>query len=302
MESRKTKQYFTIFVIAALAICLISIFILTNKVSNLENQMSDMVSLQHNVLNSVDGQSHQIQSALDDFQNQQSWLGEVEVEASSIENDEGEISFTWQVKELRSGSNVHFNYSFEKEGDFTEVLAEEKDKGLYQISIPLELDLGPAWNPVIVNYTPNSEMETADSGIEYEFKKEEYEETAFHYFVSVTNEDGSFKNGDIQNIFLQDFGVQQYGIIETVVHIMDEEIDITLHHGAVENYNYLIEEVYLLEYSGQELIDEVKLDYIEGTEYTSVFRIENVEKRDDINHAIKVIYPNGEVFEQELKF
>ncbi|WP_042149803.1 hypothetical protein [Paucisalibacillus sp. EB02] len=141
MDSRKTKLYFTIFVVAALAICLISIFVLTNKVSNLENRMSEMVGLQHNVLNNVDSQSHSIRSALEDFQKQQNWLGEVDV----------------------------------------------------------------------------------------------------------------------------------------------------------------IEEVYLLEYSGQKLINEVELDWHDGTENTSIFRIEDVEKRDDLNHILKVVYPNGEVFEKELK-
>lgn len=299
MKEKKLIKYACIFVASALFISLfLNIYLLT-KVNELGNKIGLVKSDQRYMSSEIENQTSEIMSLLEDIQQQQSWLGNVDTEVIFTSAGNGELRFTWLVKELADESDVRFHYAL-KEGDqFTSIPATEREQGLYEATIPLEEGMGPIWQPTEI-YGVTSHVEELDDVPSNETTDNLYESTQFQYYISVANVDGLYKSGDIQTGYLYDFLTELYGYVETGVYLEDKVFRVYLHHYVAEGLDNVMENVSLLKYQQGKLIGEEELDRVDEGPSNSSFEKNNIDIYDDMRLVLKVAYPNGETFEREI--
>lgn len=300
MRKKKGIKYITVFVITALGVSLILNIYLVTKVGELGNQVNQIMFEQQYLSSEVSGQTNQIMSVLDEFQQQQSWLGTINIEATTTTSvGDGELTFKWLVKELEGTSDVMLNYAFTEDDQYTSTPATEIEQGLFEATIPFESSIGPVWKPTEV-YGVTKYVNEFDKGLNFEIEEEQYEKTAFNYYISVLKEDGSYKNGDIQTGYLHDFSTQMYGFVQTGVYLEEKEFRVYLNQDVKEGNENLIEQVFLLKYQQDELIGEEELDMNDSGPGHRSFEKNNIENYKDMRLWLKVVYPNGETFEKEI--
>ncbi|WP_202080432.1 hypothetical protein [Caldalkalibacillus salinus] len=304
MESNKYIKPFMIFVSAALVVSLIVNFNLLSRVGEIENSVYSLSNNQHNMITDINGQSGQIRHVLNEFKEEQSWLGQIERNVNMDAIDQGQValSYTWQVKELQPGSEVVFHYAYGQSDEFTSLPAEELQQGLFQVNLPLEVDMEPRWE--IYQYTVNRSDQSHAVEEQEVFAKEEVikerDETALRYFVSVTNDD-MVRSGDMQKEHLDHLGTSKYGHIQTDIHLDEENFAVNLEHYTDSMQR--IEEASLLMYEDNTLISEQEIERDEHRspdEHYQFFRLEQQKRDDQARHVIKVRYSDGETFEKEI--
>ncbi|WP_456276293.1 hypothetical protein [Bacillus sp. AK128] len=298
MGNEQTNKRFKLFVVLTLLVSIIININLLSKVGQLENEVYLLSQNQHNILSNVSNQSNQVQRTLDEFINEQSWISSFKMDINHVEANQSELAIQWQVKELQSESEVLFNYVYgEKEENYKVLPAEEIQQGLFQVKIPVEFDIEPQWE---VGMISNSDMDN-QSKMEEEAKKvEEYNKHTLKYFVSVSNQD-MVKSSEILTEHIGYFGASLYGLIHADLHLGNNHADITLINDNIDSSIFL-EEVYLLKYEGDQLIqeEELELDDQSHPPHVRFFQITQVEQVDDMRLVLKVLYSNGETFEKEV--
>ncbi|MBS3680775.1 hypothetical protein KGF86_11155 [Ornithinibacillus massiliensis] len=299
MKEKKPIKYACIFGISALFISLfLNIYLLT-KVNELGNRIGQVMSDQQYMSNELENQTSEIMSLLDDIQQQQSWLENIDTEVILTSAGDGELRFKWLIKELAGESDVRFHYALREDEQFTSIPATERERGLFEASIPLETGMGPIWQPTEI-YGVTSHVEELDDVPINEITDDLYDSTQFQYYVSVVKEDGSYKSGDIQTGYLYDFLTELYGYMETGVYLEDKVFQVYLHHYVAEGLDNVIENVSLLKYQQGKLIGEDELDRIEEGPSNSSFEKHNIDIYDDMRLVLKVVYRKGETFEREI--
>ncbi|WP_047985518.1 hypothetical protein [Ornithinibacillus californiensis] len=290
MDREKAYFYFSIFVGGALIVCLFLIMTVSSKLTYMEGRMQELISMQHDMRSIVSDQNSTVQNALTEFYEQQSWLGRMEMDVKPIDSQNIEAIFEWQVKELQSDSEVIFNYTIGENEDYTAIPAEEFQQGLYQVVIPFELDMKPYWSVAVLDGDNMGEVEID----EYNPKED------FRYYVSVQNSDGSIKNGDIEIAYLEEYGPQQYGNIDTNIDLVDGEVHVVLYHHMGKDMDNLVEEAYLLKYENNNLVDEVQFKLQDEDEGYRFYVLNNMEPYEDMRLVARVVYSDGQTFENEI--
>lgn len=298
MRKKKVKSV-RIFVVSVLGISLILNLYLVGKVNELGNQVGLVKSDQQYLSSEISDQTSQIMNLLDDFQQQQSWLGKIEMEASLTGIGAGELRFTWLIKEMESASDVLLHYAFKEDEKFTSIPASELEHGLFEASIPFEAGLGPIWQPTEI-YGVTTHAEALDDGQYNEITDDQYESTEIQYYVSVLKEDGSYKSSDMQTGYLYDFITELYGYVDTGVYLEDKVFRVYLHHHVAEGSDNVVENVSLLKYQQGKLIGEEELDRTDKGPSNSSFEKNNIDIYKDMRLVLKVVYQNGEMFEKEI--
>jgi hypothetical protein len=280
-------KFFNVIVSIALVISVSMNVILSTKVENVEYQLMNISNHQQQILSAVEDQANHIRTVMEDIQKQQSWISAINVEMkpANSNNEEAIAKFNWQIKEQVSHSKVMFHYALDNDGTFTTVEAENLQNGLYQVSVPLSLQLEPHWE---ISTIVHEQEQTKSEMVE---KKEiESKQKTLNYFVSVSN-GNNVKSSEISNWYLGDYGVEKYGVINVNFDIMKESSSV-----LVTTYQTgLLEKVELLTYNNNRLVDQQKLK--PEFEHYIIDKI-NIKKANQ--YVLKITYKNGENFEKEI--
>lgn len=296
--SHKYMKPFMIFVSVVLVISLITNFNLLSKVNELENRVNSVYHTQQNIANNISGQSNQMRQVLNQFIDEQSWIGRIEMnnDMSAIDQGEAILIFTWQVKELHPDSEVEFHYAYGPSEEFISLPAEEIQQGLYQANIPIEVSLEPQWS---MNYTMHEKSPA--SRIEKDADIKAADQQSFRYFVSVTTED-KVRNGDIQSEHLGYLGAMYYGDIITEVRLDEEYFTVNLTYHRSYESTQPIEKVYLLTYDNSTLIgeQEIEFDHLMNGGPLQFIRSDQLERNVQMQHVLRVRYSDGKIFKKEI--
>lgn len=302
MNYEKYIKFFPGFVAVALVISLVLNFNLLSRLDELENQLNYLSNNQTNIINRVSSQTSHIQNVLNDIQEQQSWISRIKMEMNTaqLENGETEASFEWQVKELQSNSEVVFNYVVGESDDYVAVPAKEIQQGLFQVKIPLKVSLNPQWE---IGLTTSNSSNSHTEQVSKEMIEEQYRQNELKYFVSVSNGD-TLKSGEIHTEHIGHYGTSYYGVLQTDVHLREEGFNVSLYHHNVNNATFVVEEAYLKVYDGQTYIGEEQIEPNEAKSApegrSRFFELNQDKKYENMKLVVKVIYDNGETFEQEI--
>lgn len=275
-------------------------FNLFSRLDQLEHELNTISHNQHNIINNVNSQSSHVQHILNEFIKEQSWITPVtmNVKTSDLEKGQAELTFEWQVKELQSGADVVFHYVY-GEGEYTSIPAEELQQGLFQVKVPVEIELVPQWEVGFI--VSNTHEETK---VEEEARRiDEYNFNIIKHFVTVTHQD-LVRSSEIRTEHLEHYGTSHYGVIQTNLHVHDGKLNLSLVNHNVDHTNNLLEKASLLKYQNEKLIGEDEIQHDEERETpddrTRFFYLHNVEFHEDMKYVIKVIFSNGDTFEKEV--
>ncbi|SHG82779.1 hypothetical protein [Ornithinibacillus halophilus] len=299
MNNEKYLKYISIFVGVALVISLIMNVTLISKVDELQFRMDQLSTTQHDIMNNVHTQTGQIESALAEFKEEQSWISPIQFNFNKENEEDGttEAKFEWQIKELEEDSEVVFHYAFGDEEEFTDIPVEAIEQGLYQVTVPLKLDVEPQWDIFIRNETNHSEMMKPD------IDEKEREKSKLRYYVTVSSDD-MVKSNDIRWEYMDYFGASKYGIIQTDVDLMDDIYHVNVTYHGVDQSSIVVDEVYLLKYQGNNLIGEEEITIENGNHSIEneirFFHLYEQEMYEDMRLVIKTVYSNGDSFEKEV--
>ncbi|MBM4761769.1 hypothetical protein [Bacillus sp. B15-48] len=295
MDREKERKRFKVFIIVALSSSLIMNFMLLSKVNWLDNQLNQISSEQQNLHSTIDWQTSEIEHVLNKFKEEQSWLGPIhyEVNSKAVEEGQVEVLFKWQVKEWQQGSQVFFNYARGDQDEYVILPAKEIQQGLFQMEIPVEVDVQPSWEVTMRESRSNiEEMSQTEVG-------EKLGQSSLKYFVSVVFED-VIKSGEIQMESFAYYGTDVYGMIQADVHRDKKNTSVTVMHHQASDKTKVIEEAYLLKYDNELIIDEEQIELENQHGQMRIFHLNQVNRSEANRFAIKVVYRDGSIFEKEI--
>ncbi|MRG87206.1 hypothetical protein [Salinibacillus xinjiangensis] len=291
MNQDNLIKIFRVFVVVALIISLFINFNLLSRLEQIEFQVNQITTNQHNMMSEVSGQSNHIRDVMQDIKQQQSWISNIkmDLDAKKFENGQGEAAFEWQVKELEPGSEVVFHYAFGKIDEFTEIPAEEIQKGLYRASVPIEMDLKPRWE--------------VDMRMDKQALEEQMEQYRLKYFVSVSYDEQS-KSSEIQTKDIGDFGTSYYGILQVDLHKDQNNINVRFVNHHINESSFQIKEATIQKYENDTFIGEEKLELEPENnppeERIGMYKMHQIEQYENMRLVMKVVYDNGKTFEKEI--
>ncbi|MCT2535178.1 hypothetical protein NC661_11710 [Aquibacillus koreensis] len=284
-------------VVVLLVVSVILNLSLLSKLKNVEYQLSDLEFSQQININRVNDQISYIQSAMDNIRQENSWISEINVDFDTDINESKDTlaTFEWKIEELRKEAEVNFNYAFGANEEYASIPAEQVNDGVFHVTIPIEVHVEPLWEVSIFDERTNEFNQP-------KHKKDDYDQD-FLYFVSMTNDD-VVKSSEIHTDNLSYIGTSQYGVIETQVNLFEEEFNVTIQSYDAGESPFRIEEVYLLKYEDNSVVDEQKLDpeadnHTVGHPY-AFFNSTQIKRSENMNLTIKVVYSNGDTFEEEV--
>lgn len=250
------------------------------------------------MMSSVDSQTSHIQNVMNEFKREQSWMSRINMDVDAKENGKAEVNFEWQIKELHMNSEVVFNYKIGEAEEYRTVPAVEKQNGLFHVTVPVYVDLEPVWEVHVMNHG-DKDRQVSKKAIEEQFKQFQLQ-----YFVSVSYDD-VVKSGEIHTTNLGKVGTQDYGILETMIDITNENYHVSVLNPVTSSESSVfLEEVYLLKYQDGILVEDEQLitnDQANSQRNMPVqFRLDQPEKLEYTSLVIKVVYSNGKEFEKEV--
>ncbi|OIJ21686.1 hypothetical protein BKP45_02910 [Anaerobacillus alkalidiazotrophicus] len=301
-------KHLKLFVVALLLISLFMNARLLTKFSDLENRLDSISYQQIDITRSVDNQTGHLYNLMDEFIREQSWISSIEMEVGtkSIENNKATLSFNWQIKELINDAKVEFHYKYGNEQDYHSILVEEIGRGLFEASIPAELQLEPEWYTSITMGNRYSAVEEVVETIE-EYDMRKNNPNHLLYYVSVSYDD-VVKSGDIHTSDLGYLGSQYYGTIDTFVDINQGGYHISISAPpSYSNRTNDLQEAYIQKFKDGIFIREEKLTPSEWMDEANkqehgIHLYQNVtdEKFEYTSLRIKVVYSDGKTFEKEV--
>lgn len=294
-------KYVKAFIVLALVVSMGMNFTLMKKLDEVEHRVISVTNYQQQMMDRVNSQTNHIENVMNEIKREQSWISSINTDVT-IKETKAEITFDWQIKELHENSSVEFHYSFGDDEEYITIPAVEKKNGLFEVAITKEVTAEPEW---FIDYTAFSdqEMEVRKKKME-EKKMEQYEQSKINYFVSVSYED-VVKSGAIQMINLGELGRSDYGLIHVMGDMNKSNYHISVMNSVRnDDSSTFLKEVYLLKYKDGKLMEEEQLEAEEinnGHRNRPMhFRMKEVDSFEYTSLAVKVVYSNGKVFENEV--
>ena len=302
-------KHFKILVVGILVISLMINIRLLSKINDVEYQVNSLSNTQFNIMSSVDNQSSHIHRIMEDFKREQSWISSIQMEVGTVDLETGKttLNFNWQIKELLQNSEVVFHSKRGEEQDFTSTPAVETENGLFEVSIPTEVQLKPELHTSISSDYMDGEIEV-ERAIE-EKNEKEHNNNTLSYYVSVTNEN-LVKSSEIQSNYIGYLGASYYGVLETRVDMYNDSYNVSVMVPPIYNDSDIsLQAAYLMKYKDGKLVEEERLisneEIYEGNRpakerYIHLEKESSDEKFEYTSLGLKVVYSNGASFEEKL--
>lgn len=290
-------KYYRYFVVIALIISVIMNYVLLNKVAILENQVNSIEEYQNQLMSNINSQTSNLENVMNEIKQEQSWISTIDSFVES-KGSQAEITFEWQIKELSNNSSVVFNYSLGVDKEFSTVPAVNKKNGLYYVTIPVDVELGPHWQ--IPQNTSGKQEEMSSKEIE----ERKLDQNAMKCFVSVSYDD-IVKSSEIHKMDLAYLGSMDYGLLDVTVDMTNNDYFVSMLHSNEGNGIIIpLKKVYLMKYRNKKLIKEEQLisdaSSDSSNEKPVFFRMKKTEKMEYTRLLVKVVYSNGQTFEKEI--
>lgn len=278
---------------------------LISRINDLEHSINVQSSDYSYLAHQISDQTYHLENTIREILQEQSWIDAIKFDLDLQNRDKGEaiLKFQWLVNEYPEGAEVAFHYTFSGDDSYMTVSPENVGNGMFQISIPLTMDLGPNWE--VVHFF---DRDTGSSGLTHnteEVPEYEYLQPNISYYVSIDHDD-LLKSSPLQTDYLNNYGVQLYGSLHSVITVSDTEVvylDITHHPGERMNQ---VKEMSLIKYEDERVLGEELLnhDFYEGENdqyQPNYFSFNEPIKLDSFSHIVaKVIFEDGKIFEKEI--
>jgi hypothetical protein len=302
VEKEQSIKGFWLFILIALAVSMVINVMVISKITSMEEDIRFLTDNQSMISNNVNSQSDVIRQELEHFIEEQSWISPITMETNEkqLANGSTDVTFSWQLKEFHQDAKVMFHYKYGEANEFTEIPANEEETGMFQVQIPVEMDLKPEWKVSIseskVSSQSSSQVEV--SGQTTESVKNE-PENQINYFVSVFH-DGVIKQSEQQSEHVDYLGANKYGSLHTDVHFNEGKVRLHVYYHNIANQENIVEEVNLLKYQNDTLMEEEQLTLQDEGMRDRPFDLEPFEQYDNMRLVIEVEYTDGTVFDKQV--
>ncbi|MFS0862601.1 hypothetical protein [Fredinandcohnia sp. 179-A 10B2 NHS] len=299
-------KYVKIIILIIVASSLLLNFFLFSKITTIENSLENISLSQMDIMSNVSEQTSNVTNIIEDFKQEQSWISTVqwEIQDQNVKNGKANLYFKWQVKELVPNSLVAIHYKYGDKQEYQSVTAKTPGDGLFEASVPIEVNVEPEWSVnTIISNNNQTMVEESVRGYE-EYSKEEIDKNDFSYYITVSNED-VIKSSEIDTVHLGELAMRYYGYLETSVYLEGDDFSVSVTQYKNES-DIFLEEAYLIKYKNNTKVEEEKLDtsnYNDEDPYgpEREHSIHFPSKDGEFNSLLlKVIYSNGTSFEKEV--
>jgi len=278
-----------------LVIVLIINIVLLGKVADLNNQIQSLRHNYNNLQSDISSISGNVNSTLDRFTREQSWITPVQVDdgKTRVDGEQGLAVLHWQIKDFPEGAGVIFHYSQEKSGEFTAVPAKNIGAGLFEVEIPFEITVEPFWEIDVSKRTMGG---TATSEHVVERPRPDYQSVG--YYVSMKTGDVT-RSSEIAYIDVAYLAKEKYEPIVGHVDINNNKYHISLYEYT-HNPNRF-ESIKARFHNGSRIIAEKDVEVQDNTGPSKTYSLTYDAGSQDISHlVIQVKYTNGKTFEKKV--
>jgi hypothetical protein len=277
-----------------LVIVLIINIILLGKVGDLNSQIQRLRHEYNNLQSSISSISSNVNSSLDRFTREQSWITPVHVDdgKTKVDGEKGLAVLNWQIKDFVEGAEVVFHYRQNENGEFETVLVQNKGDGFFEVEIPFDIRVEPYWeirvSKRIVGGTKTSAHMAEAPGPDYQ---------SVSYYVSMKTGDVT-RSSEIAHVDVAYLAKIKY---ETIVGHVDINND-RYHISLVEPHNgSRFQSVTVKLYNGVRLIAEKAMEVRDVHDSRKTYGLDYVVDSKDVSRlVIHVEYEGGKTFEKEI--
>lgn len=275
-------------------IILIINLVLMQRIGQLNSEVQDLGRKLNNQQSSIISISGNVNSSLDRFTREQSWITPVQVNAdkTTVADEDGIAVLNWQVKDLPAGAEVMFHYRETETGDFTSLPAENKGAGLFEVSVPFKANIEPFWD-IQVSITERMATRISEAKA---ISVEKFQ--SVNYYVSMKHDD-VLKSSEIGYFDLAYLAQTKYEPISGHVDINGSKYNINLyeHYPSSNNYEYIKAKFY----DGSTLVAEKPVDRLNTLSGSRTYYLGYDAESQNISRLIiEVKYTNGKTFSNEI--
>ncbi len=278
-----------------LVIVLIINIILLGKVGDLNNQIQNLRHDYNSLQSGISSISGNVNSTLDRFTREQSWITPVRVddEKTKVDGEQGLAVLNWQIKDFREGAEVVFHYRQNESGEFTAVPAKNIGDGFFEIEIPFEITVEPFWEIGVSKRTMGG---TATSEHVVERPRQDYQSVS--YYVSMKTGD-VIRSSEIAYVDVAYLAKIKYEPIVGNIDINNNKYYISLYEYT-HNANRF-EFIKAKFYNGSKIVAEKAVEVQDNAGPTRTYSLTYDGGSQDISHlVIEVEYTNGKTFERKV--
>ena len=277
-----------------LVIVLIINIILLGKVGDLNSQIQSLRHDYYNLQSSISSISGNVNSSLDRFTREQSWITPVRVDdgKTRVQDEKGLAVLNWQIKDFREGAEVVFHYRQSETEEFKAVQAQNKGDGFFEVEIPFDIRVELYWEVDVskrtMGGTVTSEKKVKPSGPDHQ---------TVSYYVSMKTGEVT-RSSEIAYIDVAYLAKIKY---ETIVGHVDISND-RYHISLFEPHNSSsFQSVTVKLYNGSRLVAEKVMEVRDVHDSGKTYRLDYVVDSQDVSRlVIHVEYEDGKTFEKEI--
>ena len=264
------------------------------KVGDLINQVQNLRFNYNSLQSSINSISGNVNSSLDRFTREQSWITPVRVDdgKTRVDGENGLAVLNWQVKDFKEGAEVVFHYRQKEGGEFETVPAQNKGDGFFEVEIPFEIRVEPYWEIGVSKRTAGgtvtSEHKVKPVGPDYQ---------SISYYVSMKTGEVT-RSSEIAYVDVAYLAKIKY---ETIVGHVDINND-RYHISLVEPHNgSRFQSVTVKLFDGVRLIAEKAMEVRDIHDSRKTYGLDYVVDSKDLSRmVIHVEYEDGKAFDKEI--
>lgn len=282
-----------------IALLLVINIVLFVRVGELNGQIQSLRYNYGNIQSSIDSISGDVNSTLQQFTREQSWITPVRVDHNRtwVDGDAGVALLNWQIKDFKEGAEVVFHYRRPDLEGFDETLAKDKGDGFFEAEMPFKANIEPLWE-VNVSQThsrgkiPSVSVSTASTAMAPDSGYRSVD-----YYVSMRSGD-TIKSSEMTSFDVAYLANMKYDTIVGHVHIHDEQYHISLFDSYGDNR---YESVTVSFYDDKKLVDKKTLEMSETHNTGATYELDYEAASPGISRlVIRVKYKEGGAFEKEI--
>lgn len=276
-----------------LVIVLIINFMLFEKVGDLNNRIQNLSHSYNSLQSSLNSVSSNVNQTLNKFTREQSWITPIQTnyDKTKVEDKLGFLVLNWQIKDFQEGSIVNFHYRQPDSEEFKIIESESVTTGLFEVSLPLELNSEPIWE---VEVSRSGETGIAEQVIHEKISPEQ----SLQYYVSMKTKD-FVKSSEISHLNYGYLSSMKYEPVRGHIIITRNDYIFSIFGDNMANNG--LESVTVKFYSGSNLITEKPITAEEDPHGMKHYHLNyDLDSQDISRFILEVKYENGESFSKEI--
>lgn len=290
--------------VIVLCVFILNLLLLT-KVSGLETQLQNLENNYRNLRNEINSISGSVQNTLSRFTAEQSWITPVQVneKKTHFENGQGFAVFSWQIKDWQEDAEVNFHYRLTESGEFQAIAAQNKGAGLFEVELPLEIEVEPYWS-VGVSITSGLSTKTSEPAARAEAVTRATDagtDQSFWFYVSMKTTEGT-KSSEMGVLDVGYLAKTKYEPVDGRVRIKDNIYDVLIYNQLSAASAYNLTSAHARFYNGATLVAAAPLEAREETNGSmQPLELRYEPGKQAVTHLIiEVQYGDGKTFSKRI--